>query len=105
MTRGEVVRLPAPRRARGHEQRGRRYGVVVQAEQLLDLSTVIVAPTSTSSIGTRFRPEIVIRGTPTRVLIEQLRAVAPESLGQTETLVTHDELRAIDRALALVLGL
>ena len=36
MVRGEVVRLVAPRRARGHEQRGARPGVIVQADELLD---------------------------------------------------------------------
>jgi mRNA interferase MazF len=45
MVRGEVVRVAAPRRARGHEQRGARPGVVVQADELLDLSTVLIAST------------------------------------------------------------
>ena len=49
MVRGEVFRLPAPRGARGHEQRGARFAVVVQADEFLDLSTVLVSPTSASA--------------------------------------------------------
>jgi mRNA interferase MazF len=41
MVRGEVFRLRAPR---GAEQRGARFAVVVQADELLALSTVLVAP-------------------------------------------------------------
>ena len=33
MVRGEVLRLPAPSRPRGHRQRGARYAVVVQADE------------------------------------------------------------------------
>ena len=73
MTRGEVyrVRLPA---GRGHEQRGRRYGVIVQAEALLGLSTILIAPTSRSAAPATFRPEIEIDGTRTFVLANQMRA-------------------------------
>ena len=44
--RGEVYRLRSPRGARGHEQAGVRYAVVVESD-LLPLSTWLVAPTST----------------------------------------------------------
>lgn len=50
MIRGEIFRLPAPRAARG-EQRGSRYAVIVQADELLDLSAVLVSPTSASARG------------------------------------------------------
>ncbi|WP_139811621.1 type II toxin-antitoxin system PemK/MazF family toxin, partial [Mycobacterium avium] len=53
--RGEVFRLRAPRPARGHEQSGSRYAVVVQSDQL-PLSTWLVAPTSTSARAASFRP-------------------------------------------------
>ncbi|MDP5184227.1 type II toxin-antitoxin system PemK/MazF family toxin [Blastococcus sp. BMG 814] len=57
--RGEVFRLRAPREARGHEQAGSRYAVVVQSDQL-PLSTWMVAPTSTSARPATFRPEVEI---------------------------------------------
>ncbi|HEX8157242.1 MAG TPA: type II toxin-antitoxin system PemK/MazF family toxin [Solirubrobacteraceae bacterium] len=42
--------------ARGHEQHGARYAVVVQADELLGLSTVLVSPTSTRARAATFRP-------------------------------------------------
>jgi len=103
--RGEVVRLRAPRDQRGHEQAGPRYGVIVQADELLSLSTVLVAPTSTRALPATFRPEVEIRGRSTRVLVEQMGAVDPTRLGESHGLLTFDELRAVDRAVALVVGL
>jgi len=103
--RGDVCRLKAPRGVRGQEQAGERYGVVVQADELLSLSTVIVAPTSTRALPASFRPEVEIRGRRTRVLVEQLGAVDPTRLGQPYGLLALEELRDVDRALSIVLGL
>ncbi len=105
MQRGEVFRLRAPRAIRGHEQAGQRYGVVVQADELLSLSTVIVAPTSTRARPSSFRPEVEIEGERTRVLVEQMGAVDPSRLGHSLGLLGVDELREVDSALATVLGL
>ncbi len=105
MERGEVFVLATPRGARGREQRGRRYGVVVQNDDLLALSTVIVAPTSTSARPASFRPEVEIGGTRTRVLVEQLGAVDPGRLGSSAGHLSHDELREVERALTVLLGL
>ena len=105
MQRGEVFALPSPRGARGREQQGQRYGVVLQADELLALSTVLVAPTSTRARPASFRPEIEIAGTKTRVLLEQLGAVDPQRLGDSVGVVARDELRAVERAAAVVLGL
>jgi mRNA interferase MazF len=105
MVRGEVFRLPAPKATRGHEQRGARYAVVVQADELMALSTTLVAPTSTSARSTTFRPTIEIDGTETRVLVEQTTVVDPQRLGRSAGRLEAGELRAVDEALALVLGL
>ena len=105
MQRGEVFRLRAPRGPRGHEQAGRRYGVVLQAGELLSLSTVIIAPTSTRARPSSFRPEVEIDGQRTRVLVEQLGAVDPSRLGQSHGLLAFGELRNVDRAVATVVGL
>jgi mRNA interferase MazF len=103
--RGEIVRLRAPRAVRGHEQAGRRFGVVLQADELLALSTVIIAPTSTHALPASFRPEVEIDGARTRVLVEQIGAVDPSRLGASHGLLARDELHDVDRALAVVLGL
>ena len=102
--RGEVYRLRSPRGARGHEQAGVRYAVVVQSD-LLPLSTWLVAPTSTSARAATFRPEVSIEGRSTRVLAEQTSAVDPQRLGESAGHLSFDELRQIDAALRLVLGL
>jgi len=103
--RGEVFRLRAPKDPRGHEQAGARFGVVVQADELLGLSTIIVAPTSTRALPATFRPEVEIEGRTSRVLVEQMGAVDPSRLGESRGLLSFDELRAVDRAIALVVGL
>lgn len=105
MVRGEVFRLPAPSRARGHEQRGARYGVVLQADELLGLSTVLVAPTSTRAQPATFRPTIELLGDDTRVLVEQTAVVDPRRLGDSAGRCSAPELRALDEALRLILGL
>jgi mRNA interferase MazF len=102
--RGEVYRVRLPAR-RGREQAGPRYGVIVQADQLLGLSTAIVAPTSRGAAPATFRPEIQLAGERTRVLVEQLRAVDIERLGELAGRLSAKEQRAIDDALALVLDL
>jgi mRNA interferase MazF len=103
--RGEVVRLRAPRDTRGHEQRGPRYGVVLQAGDLLLLSTVIVAPTSTSAQAASFRPEITVARSRTRVLADQLTAVDRSRLGPSAGTLTWEELAEVDTAIQVVLGL
>jgi mRNA interferase MazF len=105
MVRGEIFRLPAPRAARGHEQRGARYAVIVQADEFLELSTVLVSPTSASARAASFRPTTTLDGQETRVLVEQTTVVDPERLGRSAGRLDADELRAVDEALMLVLGL
>ncbi len=105
MVRGEVFRLPPLRGTRGHEQRGARYAVVVQADEFLDLSTTLVAPTSASARPASFRPTIALDGRETRVLVEQTAVVDPERLGRSAGRLASSELRAVDEALGLILGL
>lgn len=77
MRRGEVYRFRVPK-GLGHEQRGERYGVVVQADELLPRSAV---------------------------LVEQLGAVDVQRLGKRVGLLDADEMWAVDEALMTVLGL
>jgi mRNA interferase MazF len=57
--------------------------VIVQADEFLDLSTTLVAPTSTAARPTSFRPTINVGGTDTRVLVEQTVVVDPQRLGRS----------------------
>lgn len=102
MARGDLHRLTL--RGEGREQTGTRLCVVVQSDALL-LSTVVVAPTSTKARPADFRAQIMVKGTDTRVLLEQVKAVDGERLGKVVGQVTAAELERIDDALRLVMGL
>ena len=102
--RGDVHVLRPPQR-RGHEQQGRRFGVVVQANELLPRSVVLVAPTSRSARPASFRPEVDVEGEATRVLVEQVGAVDATQLGDLVGHVTAEQLWGIDEALLTVFGL
>ena len=104
MLRGDVHELRMPR-GHGHEQQGRRFGVVVQANELLPRSVVLIAPTSRSARAASFRPEVDVLGERTRVLAEQVGAVDAGRLGDLVGRVTPEEQWGIDDALLTVLGL
>src|SRR5260370_16193992 len=74
--RGDLFRVRAARGATGREQQGARFAVVVQSD-FVQLSTLLVAPTSTSAKWAQYRPEIEVDGTSTRGLIEQTTSVDP----------------------------
>jgi mRNA interferase MazF len=105
VVRGEIFRLPASSRARGREQRGARYAVVVQADDLLGLSTALVAPASASARAATFRPVIELLGTETRVLVEQTTVVDRQRLGDSAGRLDAAEMQAVDEALRLILAL
>jgi mRNA interferase MazF len=102
--RGDVFRLRLGGR-QGHEQSGVRYGVIVQSDALLRLSTVLIAPTSTAARAASFRPEIDIDGTLARVLVEQTGAVDLTRLGDHHDHLTAEEQWGVDLALETVFDL
>lgn len=105
MVRGEIFRLRSPRDQRGHEQSGARFGVVVQSDELLALSTVLVAPTSTTQRAATFRPEVELAGQRTRILTDQTMAVDATRLGRSAGRLSASELSALDEALRLMFAL
>ncbi|MGI8461968.1 MAG: type II toxin-antitoxin system PemK/MazF family toxin [Solirubrobacterales bacterium] len=105
MVRGEVFRLPQRRDVRGHEQRGQRFAVIMQADEFLGLSTTLVAPTSTSAQPASFRPTITLEGRRTSILVEQTTVVDPQRLGRSAGRLEASELYAVDKALTLILGI
>lgn len=104
MRRGDVLSLRLPRGI-GHEQYGKRYGVIVQSDALLPRSVVLIAPTSTSARRASFRPEVEIEGTETRVLVEQMGAVDVNRLGDIAGHLSSEEQWGVDAAILTVLGL
>jgi mRNA interferase MazF len=101
--RGDLYRLRSDKAAVGHEQRGPRYAVALQSDGI-QLSTLIVAPTSTSAQPAIFRPEIEMDGVRTRVLVDQMRAVDASRLGDFAGRLDAAETGEIDRAVRLMLG-
>lgn len=104
MRRGDIfgIRLP---KGMGHEQYGKRFGVVVQSDAFLPRSVVLVAPTSTSAKSASFRPEIEVDGVTTKVLVEQLAAIDITRLGALAGHLDSEEQWGVDSAILTVLGL
>lgn len=102
--RGDVYRLRAAKQGRGHEQTGGRYAVELQGP--ISLSTVIVAPTSTRAAPAVFRPEIDLKGTTTKVLVDQMAAVdGALRLGDMVGRLSAQEMTEVDLAVRLLLAL
>jgi mRNA interferase MazF len=104
VVRGDVHQIDMPGK-RGHIQEGRRFAVIVQADDLLALSTVVICPTSRSALPASFHPEIIIAEQPTQVLCEMVGAVDARALGKRVGHLAHEELRNVEDALLLVLDL
>ena len=104
MQRGDIFDLRLPKGV-GHEQQGRRFGIVVQSDAFLPRSVVLVAPTSRSAKPASFRPEVEIDGSSTRVLVEQVGAVDVNRLGDLTGHLTPEEQWGVDTALLTVFGL
>ena len=102
--RGDLYRLRSDKNTAGHEQRGPRYAVAIQSDGIL-LSTLVVAPTSTSAQPAIFRPEIEMEGVRTCVLIDQMRAVDASRLGELAGRLDAAEIGEVDRAIRLMLGI
>jgi mRNA interferase MazF len=79
--------------------------VLVQADELLPRTVVLVAPTSQSARPATFRPAVEVEGRTTRVLVEQVGAVDVTRLGQLAGHLAPEEMWGIDEALLVVLGL
>ncbi len=104
MVRGDVHEIKLPR-GRGHVQHGRRFAVIVQADDLRALSTVVVCPASNSTSSASFHPEVTIGGELTRIMCEMIGAIDARALGSQIAHLTFDEMQSIDDALELVLDL
>lgn len=104
MVRGDVHAVELPRSG-GRVQHGRRFAIIVQANDLLALSTVAICPTSQSTPAASFHPEVEVEGERTRVLCEMLRALDTQKLGRRVGHLSIDEIAAVDDGLSLVLDL
>lgn len=104
MVRGDVHAIVLSRK-RSHVQYGRRYAVIVQADDLLTLSTIVICPTSRSAPDASFHPQIVLHDEPTQILCEMVGAVDARALGERVGHLTLEELTKVEDALLMVLDL
>src|ERR1700722_4788894 len=95
VVRGDIHTIVLPQR-RGHLQHGRRYAVIVQADDLLALSTIVICPTSSATPPASFHPEIEIDEQQTRLMCEMIGAVDARTLGERVGHLTLDEMHAVD---------
>jgi mRNA interferase MazF len=105
MIRGAVYPVDLGDAKRGHEQRGRRLGLVMSIEQNA-WSTVTIIPTSTSAQVSVFRPETIIAGRSTRILIDQIRTIDVSYVtGELVDYLSRDDMAQVDHILSRYLGL
>jgi mRNA interferase MazF len=90
---------------RGHEQRGRRLGLVISLEQEA-WSTVTILPTSASAQVSVFRPEVVIAGRETKILIDQIRTIDVSYVaGDLVDYLSRDDMAQVEHSLSRYFGL
>jgi mRNA interferase MazF len=103
--RGAVYPVDLGDAKRGHEQRGRRLGLVIGIEQNA-WSVVTIIPTSTSAQASVFRPEVVIAGQETKTLIDQIRTIDVSNVtGELIDYLSQDDMAQVEHSLSRYFGL
>jgi mRNA interferase MazF len=103
--RGAVYRVDLGEAKRGHEQRGRRYGLVISPSSMA-WSVATIVPTSRSAQTAVFRPTLDLLGKPTRFLVDQIRSIDSQYVeGDPVAYLERDEMAEIDHAVLGYLGL
>ena len=105
MIRGAVYPVDLGDAKRGHEQRGRRLGLVISIGQNA-WSVVTISPTSTSAQASVFRPEVVIAGLETKILIDQVRTIDVSYVtGELIDYLSRDDMMQVEHSLSRYFGL
>ncbi|WP_113699792.1 type II toxin-antitoxin system PemK/MazF family toxin [Nonomuraea lactucae] len=105
MIRGAVYRVDLGDAKRGHEQRGRRLGLVLSPTDM-SWTVATIVPTSTSARPSVFRPEVELGGRRTRLLVDRIRTVDTSRVhGEPVHYLGRNEMAAVEHALGLYLGL
>jgi mRNA interferase MazF len=103
--RGAVYPVDLGDAKRGDEQRGRRLGLVISIEQDA-WSVVTIIPTSTSARASVFRPEVVIAGLETKILIDQVRTIDVSYVtGELIDYLSRDDMAQVEHRLSRYFGL
>ena len=105
MIRGAVYKVDLGEAKRGHEQRGRRYGLVVSPSSMA-WSVVTIVPTSRNAQVAVFRPMLDLLGVPTRFLVDQIKSIDTRYVdGEPVAYLERDEMAEIEHAVSRYLGL
>ena len=105
MIRGAVYQVDLGEVRRGHEQRGRRLGLVVSPSSM-PWSIATIIPTSTRAQPAVFRPALQINGQLTRFLVDQIRSIDIGYIhGDPVHYLDRDEISEIEHAVTRYLGL
>jgi mRNA interferase MazF len=103
--RGAIYPVDLGDDKRGHEQRGRRLGLVISIEKNV-WSVVTIIPTSTSAQASVFRPEVVIAGRETKVLIDQVRSIDVSYVtGELVDYLSRDDMAQVEHSMSRYFGL
>lgn len=105
MIRGAVYPVDFGEAKRGHEQRGRRLGLALSVQQER-WSTVMIVPTSTSAQPSAFRPEAVVAGQATRLLVDQMRTIDTQYItGDLVDFLNREDMEQVEYVVIRYLGL
>lgn len=104
MIRGAVYPIDLGDAKRGREQQGRRLGLVISIEQ--DAWSTTIIPTSTTAQASVFRPEVVIAGRETKILIDQVRTIdVAYVVGELVDYLSRDDMTQVEHSLSRYFGL
>ncbi len=105
MIRGAVYRVDLGEAKRGHEQRGRRLGLVLSPGSM-PWSVATIIPTSATAQPAVFRPLLEINGQVTGLLVDQIRSIDISYIhGEPVHYLDRDEIGEVEHAVARYLGL
>jgi len=105
MIRGAIYPVDLGEAKRGHEQRGRRLGLVISIEQNA-WSTVTIIPTSSSAQESVFRPVVAIAGRDTKILTDQIRTIDTSYVvGELVDYLSLDDMAQVEHGLSRYFGL
>jgi mRNA interferase MazF len=103
--RGAVYRVDLGDAKRGHEQRGRRLGLVLSPSSM-PWSVATIIPSSTTAQPAVFRPAMEVDGKLTRFLVDQIRSIDVTYIhGDPVHYLDRDEIAEVEHAVTRYLGL
>lgn len=85
--------------------KGARLGIVLQANTLQKLPTILIAPISQNVQHISFRPRVEIKGEAVHVVTEQIWPVEANRFGQFVGQLSPEELWRVQEAIKLVLDI